>query len=98
MLGLSDNGSAIDKAFAKAEAQRAALAGRIQFTTPDPYFNTVGGALAVAADGVWMVRRGSTVPLVGVCRWPDGVRLMPVMPLVGTTAPVSISMPMLLLR
>lgn len=53
MLGLSEDGAAIDKAFAKAEAQRAELAGRIQFTTPDPYFNTVGGALAVAADGVW---------------------------------------------
>ncbi len=53
MLGLSEDGSAIDKAFAKAEAQRAELAGRIQFTTPDPYFNTIGGALAVAADGVW---------------------------------------------
>ena len=53
MLGLSEDGAAIDKAFAKAEAQRAELAGRIQFTTPDPYFNTIGGALAVAADGVW---------------------------------------------
>ncbi|MBQ8360836.1 MAG: DUF4450 domain-containing protein [Bacteroidaceae bacterium] len=53
MLGLSEDGAAIDKAFAKAEAQRTELAGRIQFTTPDPYFNTVGGALAVAADGVW---------------------------------------------
>ena len=53
MLGLFDDGSAIDESFAKAEAQRAELAGRIQFTTPDPYFNTVGGTLAVAADGVW---------------------------------------------
>ncbi len=53
MLGLFDDGSAIDESFAKAEAQRAELAGRIQFTTPDPYFNTVGGALTVAADGVW---------------------------------------------
>ncbi|MBQ8867026.1 MAG: DUF4450 domain-containing protein [Bacteroidaceae bacterium] len=53
MIGLSEDGSAIDKAFAKAEEQRAELAGRIQFVTPDPYFNTIGGALAVAADGVW---------------------------------------------
>lgn len=29
------------------------LAGRIKITTPDPYFNTLGGALAVAADGIW---------------------------------------------
>ncbi len=53
MIGLSEGGSAIDKAFAKAEEQRAELAGRIRFVTPDPYFNTIGGALAVAADGVW---------------------------------------------
>lgn len=29
------------------------LAGRIRITTPDSYFNTLGGALAVAADGIW---------------------------------------------
>lgn len=29
------------------------LAGRIEFNTPDPYINTIGGALAVAADGDW---------------------------------------------
>ena len=29
------------------------LAGRIVFDTPDPYVNTLGGALAVAADGDW---------------------------------------------
>ena len=29
------------------------LAERIRITTPDPYFNTLGGALAVAADGIW---------------------------------------------
>ena len=29
------------------------LAGRIKITTPDSYFNTLGGALAVAADGIW---------------------------------------------
>ena len=53
MIGLAEDASSMADAFAKAEGQRAALAGRIQFTTPDPYFNTVGGALAVAADGVW---------------------------------------------
>lgn len=35
------------------EAARAHLAGRIRISTPDPYLNTLGGALAVAADGVW---------------------------------------------
>lgn len=39
--------------FAEYEDARRALAGRIRITTPDPYFNTLGGALAVAADGIW---------------------------------------------
>ena len=29
------------------------LASRISFETPDPYINTLGGALALAADGDW---------------------------------------------
>ncbi|MBF9141106.1 DUF4450 domain-containing protein [Hymenobacter properus] len=40
-------------AFAQAEAARAALAGRVSVSTPDPYLNTLGGALAVAADAIW---------------------------------------------
>ena len=40
-------------AFARAEAARATLANRIKVSTPDPYINTVGGALAVAADAIW---------------------------------------------
>ncbi|HYO22806.1 MAG TPA: DUF4450 domain-containing protein, partial [Flavisolibacter sp.] len=39
--------------FDKAEATRKALAGRIKVSTPDPYINTIGGALAVASDAVW---------------------------------------------
>lgn len=39
--------------FAGYENARRILAGRIKITTPDPYFNTLGGALVVAADGVW---------------------------------------------
>lgn len=39
--------------YQKAEDARKTLASRIRFTTPDPYFNTLGGALAVAADGIW---------------------------------------------
>jgi hypothetical protein len=39
--------------FARAEAVRATLAGRVQVSTPDPYINTLGGALAVAADAIW---------------------------------------------
>ncbi|WP_291600657.1 DUF4450 domain-containing protein [Bacteroides sp.] len=37
----------------KSEQARANLASRVRITTPDPYFNTLGGALAVAADGIW---------------------------------------------
>ena len=40
-------------AFEKAEASRAALAGRITVSTPDPYLNTLGSSLAVAADAIW---------------------------------------------
>ena len=39
--------------FDQSEADRAALASRIKIDTPDPYFNTLGGTLAVAADGIW---------------------------------------------
>lgn len=39
--------------YAKAEHFRKELAGRIVISTPDPYFNTLGGALSVAADGIW---------------------------------------------
>ena len=39
--------------FEKSEADRATLASRIKIDTPDPYFNTLGGTLAVAADGIW---------------------------------------------
>ncbi len=30
-----------------------ALAGRVSFDTPDPYINTLGSALTIAADGDW---------------------------------------------
>ena len=41
------------KQFADAQQYFEQLAGRIQFTTPDPYINTLGGALVLAADGDW---------------------------------------------
>ena len=34
-------------------AHYAGLASRIQFDTPDPYINTLGSALVLAADGDW---------------------------------------------
>lgn len=39
--------------YQKAEHHRKELTGRMVISTPDPYFNTLGGALAVAADGIW---------------------------------------------
>ena len=39
--------------YQNAEQYRRELAGRITISTPDPYFNTLGGALSVAADGIW---------------------------------------------
>ena len=39
--------------FEAAEKAMKQLAGRIEFHTPDPYINTLGGALVVAADGDW---------------------------------------------
>lgn len=39
--------------FARAESTRRNLAGRIRITTPDPFINTLGGAISIAADAVW---------------------------------------------
>lgn len=39
--------------FLASEKAREILANRIVVDTPDPYFNTIGGALAMAADGIW---------------------------------------------
>lgn len=39
--------------FKQAEQARIEVASRIRIVTPDPFFNTIGGALAVAADGIW---------------------------------------------
>ncbi len=35
------------------EEARKELASRVKILTPDAFFNTLGGALAVAADGIW---------------------------------------------
>jgi hypothetical protein len=39
--------------FDEAEIARKKIAGRIKINTPDPYINTLGGALAIAADAIW---------------------------------------------
>ncbi len=44
---------ALPARFAEAEAQRAELARSLRMQTPDPYITPIGGALALAADGLW---------------------------------------------
>lgn len=39
--------------FKKSRNYYEILASRITFTTPDPYINTLGAALVLAADGTW---------------------------------------------
>ncbi len=39
--------------FQKAEASRKKAASHIRLETPDPFFNTFGGALSIAADAIW---------------------------------------------
>ena len=39
--------------YQRATDYASALAGRIRFQTPDPYINTLGSALVMAADGDW---------------------------------------------
>lgn len=45
--------AAIPALLNEAEKARQQLASRIQLNTPDPYINTLGSALAVAADAIW---------------------------------------------
>ena len=45
--------SDLQKTFDSAEARRKEIANTVKITTPDPYFNTLGGVLATAADGIW---------------------------------------------
>lgn len=51
--GKSLNSTTPTQLFNSAEATRKQLASRVQVKTPDPYINTFGGALSVAADGIW---------------------------------------------
>lgn len=39
--------------FNAAEAARQKLAATLKIRTPDPYINTLGGILSMAADGIW---------------------------------------------
>ena len=37
----------------ESEAARVTLTSRVLLQTPDPYLNTLGGVLSIAADAIW---------------------------------------------
>jgi hypothetical protein len=39
--------------YEKSVEETTLLANRVKVTTPDPYINTLGAALSIAADGIW---------------------------------------------
>ncbi len=39
--------------FNRQEAERKAMAGQVEFDTPDAYINTIGGNMVMAANGAW---------------------------------------------
>ena len=39
--------------FDRADKSRSEVASTVKLVTPDPYFNTLGPALSMAADGIW---------------------------------------------
>ena len=41
------------KLYDAAESARKKIAGRITVSTPDPYINTIGAAVSIAADAIW---------------------------------------------
>ncbi len=54
----ADDGEVLTQAmlpflFEKAEQKRREIAGAVKINTPDPWFNTLGGVLSIAADGIW---------------------------------------------
>jgi hypothetical protein len=52
-LRQSLNYAELPKLFRKAERAGKELADRVKVFTPDPYINTFGGALSIAADAIW---------------------------------------------
>lgn len=50
---LSVGGKAVADKFEQADRVRKELASMVTFDTPDPYINTIGGTMVMAADGAW---------------------------------------------
>lgn len=53
--------------YAKAEEARKALVSQLEIVTPDPYMNTLGGALMAAATAFGTERCGFMVQTHGEC-------------------------------
>lgn len=53
LLSASELNTPPSTLFQQAEKARQTLTARVKLSTPDKYLNTLGGALAVAADGIW---------------------------------------------
>ncbi len=51
--------------FSKAKQHLQELAGRVRIQTPDPFLNTLGGAISIAADAIWQ----SPAYLHGAVAW-----------------------------
>lgn len=47
------NQKSITQLYDKSVQQTQLLANRVKVSTPDPYINTLGSALSIAADGIW---------------------------------------------
>lgn len=47
------NQKSITQLYEKSVQQTQLLANRVKVSTPDPYINTLGSALSIAADGIW---------------------------------------------
>ena len=43
----------LSKKYDEADKARLSFASTVEFNTPDPYLNPIGGAMVVAADGAW---------------------------------------------
>lgn len=52
-VDLEEGNKHLEQLFLDAENHFRALCSRVNFTTPDPYLNTLGQAMVLAADGVW---------------------------------------------
>jgi hypothetical protein len=50
-LDVSQKG--LSELYKKSVQETQLLANRVKVTTPDPYINTLGAALSIAADGIW---------------------------------------------